>query len=62
VAPEPLLRAEQVAEILGLPVGHVYRLAREDRIPHLKFGRSYRFRSESISQWLEERERSAVGR
>jgi excisionase family DNA binding protein len=52
-----LLTAPEVSEILTLPVGHVYKLAREERIPHLRFGRSLRFRDEAITRWLEESER-----
>jgi excisionase family DNA binding protein len=40
-----------------VPVDHVYKLAREQRIPHLKFGRSLRFRFEAITRWLEDDER-----
>jgi excisionase family DNA binding protein len=52
-----LLRAEDVAERLQLPVDHVYRLCREQRIPHLRFGRTLRFRDEAITRWPEEEER-----
>jgi hypothetical protein len=34
-----------------------YNLAREERMPHLRFGRSLRFRAAAISRWLEEEER-----
>jgi hypothetical protein len=27
------------------------------RIPHLRFGRTYRFRAEAIERWLKEEER-----
>ena len=53
-----LLRAEDVAERLQLRVDHIYKLAREGQIPHLRFGRSLRFRSEAITRWLEEQEQS----
>ena len=55
---DPLLRAEDVAERLGMTTDFIYRLAREGRIPHLRFGRSLRFRSEAITRWLEEQEQS----
>jgi excisionase family DNA binding protein len=54
---ERLLTAEDVAELIGMRVDYVYRLAREDRIPHLRFGRVLRFRSKAIEAWLEESER-----
>lgn len=52
-----LLRAEDVAERLQLRIDHIYKLAREGQIPHLRFGRTLRFRSEAINRWLEEEER-----
>jgi excisionase family DNA binding protein len=38
-------------------VDYVYALARREEIPHLKFGRTLRFRAEAITHWLEEQER-----
>jgi excisionase family DNA binding protein len=55
---DPLLRAEDVAELLGMRVDFIYRLARRGEIPHLRFGRTLRFRSEAINRWLEEREQT----
>jgi excisionase family DNA binding protein len=52
-----LLRVEDVAEILDMRVDRVYRLVREDAIPHIRFGRSVKFRAESIEEWLGELER-----
>jgi excisionase family DNA binding protein len=52
-----LLTAEDVAQILGMRTDFIYRLAREGRIPHLRFGRTLRFRAEAIARWLEEEER-----
>jgi excisionase family DNA binding protein len=57
-----LLNADEVAERLGMTRGFVYRLAREDRIPHVRLGRTYRFRDEAIARWLEEQERGDGGR
>jgi excisionase family DNA binding protein len=47
-----------VAELLGMRVDFIYRLARRGEIPHLRFGRTLRFRSEAINRWLEEREQT----
>lgn len=46
-----LLTAEQLAERWQVPTGHVYRLAREGRIPTVKLGRYYRFRLDAIEAW-----------
>ena len=53
-----LLDAEAVAEQLRMRVDFIYRLAREGRIPHLRFGRTLRFRAEAIDQWLQEQEQT----
>jgi excisionase family DNA binding protein len=51
-----LLTADDVAELLGMRTDFIYRLAREGRIPHLRFGRTLRFRAEAIERWLEAQE------
>lgn len=50
-----LLEAQQVAEIIGMTADYVYALARRGEIPHLRFGRSVRFRPDDIDRWLEGR-------
>jgi excisionase family DNA binding protein len=57
-----LLDAHQVAEILGMRTDYVYRLARRDEIPHLRFGRTLRFRVEAIDEWLRAAERGTLDR
>ena len=56
-----LLSADQVAAIIDMRPEYVYALARGDEIPHLRFGRTVRFRGEAIEQWLQERERGGRG-
>jgi excisionase family DNA binding protein len=55
-----LLTAPQVAELIGMRVDYVYALARRDEIPHLKFGRTLRFRAEAIDVWLRDSERGSL--
>jgi len=50
---ETLLTADEVGEILRLTSATVCKKARELKIPHIKIGRTYRFRSEAIHAWLE---------
>ena len=52
-----LLTAEDVAELLQLRVDHIYKLARRNEIPHLRFGRTLRFRSAALEEWLRVTER-----
>ena len=46
-----LLTAEQLAERWQVPKSHVYRLAREGRIPTVELGRYRRFRLDAIEQF-----------
>jgi excisionase family DNA binding protein len=46
-----LLTAEQLAERWQVPQSHVYRLAREGRIPAVELGRYRRFRLEAIEAY-----------
>jgi excisionase family DNA binding protein len=49
---EPLIEAEEVAEMIGMGSDWVYAEARANRIPHIRLGRSVRFRRSSIEAWL----------
>lgn len=57
-----LLTADEVAEIIGMRVDYVYTLSRRGQIPHLRFGRTLRFRAEAIEAWLGAEERGSLGR
>ena len=57
-----LLTAEEVAEILGMRVDYVYSLSRRGQIPHLRFGRTLRYRGEAIDAWLRAAERGTLPR
>jgi excisionase family DNA binding protein len=46
-----LLTAEQLAKRWQVPKSHVYRLAREGRIPVVQLGRYRRFRLDAIEQF-----------
>jgi excisionase family DNA binding protein len=54
-----LLTADQVAERIGMTTDYVYALSRQDRIPHLRFGRTLRYRAEAIDDWLRDSERGS---
>ena len=56
-----LLTAEEVAELLRLPVSTVYDLARTGRLPHLRIGRALRFSQSDLEAHLAERCRAQVG-
>jgi excisionase family DNA binding protein len=49
-----LLTAEEVAELLRLPVSTIYDLARTGRLPHLRIGRALRFSQNDLEAHLAE--------
>jgi excisionase family DNA binding protein len=50
--------AEEVAQYLRLPQSTVYKLAQDKVLPGFKVGKHWRFRRESIMEWIIVRERS----
>ena len=51
-----LMTAREVADMLGVGADWIYSETRAGRIPHVKLGRSRRYRRESIDAWLAELE------
>ena len=49
---EPLLRPDDVAEILNISARQVRRLAAAGEIPHVVVGTMYRFDRADIERWL----------
>lgn len=47
----PLLDAEGVSELLGVPKTWVLAEARADRIPHIRLGRYVRFDPADLEAW-----------
>ncbi len=59
-----LLRASEIAGMLGITERHVRRLVLEKRIPYAKVGRFVRFDPRDIEQWVQAAKvptRTAVG-
>ncbi len=55
--PDPLLTADDVAAVLGVPQSFVYALARRGEIPTVRIGDRYvRFRTSALEAWIEARE------
>jgi excisionase family DNA binding protein len=48
---QALLTPEQVAAKWGVPKSHVWRLAREGKVPHVKLGRYVRFHPDALDEW-----------
>jgi excisionase family DNA binding protein len=51
----PLMRAEEVADLLSIPTSTVYELSRRrrDPLPFVRIGRSKRFDRRAIARWVE---------
>jgi excisionase family DNA binding protein len=52
----PLITAQEVAALLGVPASWVYAATRDGRIPTVRLGRYYRYRREAIEDWIEAQE------
>jgi excisionase family DNA binding protein len=52
----PLLDAEEVGELLGVPRSWVWAQSRRGTIPTVRLGRYRRYRREAIERWIEELE------
>ena len=50
---EPLLGVEQVAQILGVEVGHVHSQARSRKIPSVMVGKYRKFSPAQLKKWLD---------
>ena len=51
----PLIRAEEVADLLSIKTSTVYELSRRrrDPLPSVRIGRSKRFDRRAIARWVE---------
>lgn len=57
-----LLDAEQVAALIDMRVDYVWGMCRRGEIPHLRFGRTLRFRRAAVEEWLRQREHGSIRR
>lgn len=59
--PDPLrlLRVEEVAQLLGLPLRTVHDRAAAGVIPHRRFGKHYRFSRADVEEIIRQMERTA---
>lgn len=47
-----VLTIAELSDYLKIPKSTLYKLVREGKIPSQKIGRHWRFRKETIDQWL----------
>jgi|SRR6516225_1873345 excisionase family DNA binding protein len=56
VSLETLLRASDVAKILGETEAHVYQLARTQKLPAIRVGKYWRFVPSALQKWIEQKQ------
>jgi len=49
-----VLTIEEASKYLRIPLSTLYKLAQDGKIPCQKVGRHWRFRKETIDNWLDE--------
>ena len=49
-----ILTIEEASKYLRIPLSTLYKLAQDGKIPCQKVGRHWRFRKETIDNWLDE--------
>jgi excisionase family DNA binding protein len=52
ISPDDVLTAGEVAGMLRMTRAWVYSETRQNRIPHMRFGRRFRYRRSTIMAWL----------
>lgn len=49
---EPLLNADEAAQLLRVPRSTLYELVRSRHLPHVRVGRGLRFTRSDLAQWV----------
>ncbi|MGN6557014.1 MAG: helix-turn-helix domain-containing protein [Solirubrobacterales bacterium] len=49
---EPLLNADEAAQLLHVPRSTLYELVRSRHLPHVRVGRALRFTREDLAGWI----------
>lgn len=49
---EPLLNADEAAQLLHVPRSTLYELVRSRHLPHVRVGRGLRFTREGLADWV----------
>jgi len=60
--PEKLMNAAEVAELLGVPEPHIYRLSREGKLPTIKVGRYSRSSPSALAAFMANGGTTGAGR
>ena len=52
--------SKDVVEFCRIPLLTVYSLGQDKRLPGFKVGKQWRFRKETINQWIKDQEKDAL--
>ena len=50
---EPLLNADEAAQLLHVPRSTLYELVRSRHLPHVRMGRGLRFTRQGLAAWVQ---------
>ena len=50
---DPLLNADEAAQLLHVPRSTLYELVRSRHLPHIRIGRNLRFTREDLASWVQ---------
>lgn len=50
---EPLLNADEAAQLLHVPRSTLYELVRSRHLPHVRIGRTLRFTRRDLAFWIQ---------
>jgi excisionase family DNA binding protein len=50
------LTAQEIASYLRIPLSTIYKLVQDKQIPAFRVGKHYRFRRETILEWVKQQE------
>jgi excisionase family DNA binding protein len=50
---EPLLNADEAAQLLHVPRSTLYELVRSRHLPHVRMGRGLRFTRQGLADWVQ---------
>ena len=54
------LTAEEVADYLRIPLSTVYKLTQDQKLPAFKVGKHWRYKKQSIRDWIDQQEKKNV--
>lgn len=58
--PKPLLTYPEAAHLLAIPIGTLYSLVHQRRIPHVRLGKRFvRFDPDDLAAWIDAGRRGA---